>query len=93
MEVLGKGNATPEKRKARLGVGAPSYNHLLAGMDVGSLELAKLRAFCKVAVGAANAFEMRKRKSGLFGDRRLRRVDADAALREALAELAKGGAR
>lgn len=42
---------------------------------------------------ARNAWDVERRRGGLFGHRFIRRADADAALKRALADLSAGGGR
>lgn len=88
MAASGTGNATPEKRKARatLSVREPLIETLLAGLDIEGAELDDLRRFCKAWTGARNRFDIRRRRTGMFG-RKLDRSDADRALKLALAEI------
>lgn len=89
------GNATPEKRKARavLTVRDPSIESLLAGLDFDGVDIAALRAFSKQCWSSRNTWDVRRRRSGLFGSVRLRREDGDRALNAALRELAEAGRR
>lgn len=87
MAASGTGNATPEKRKARvLSVREPLIETLLAGLGVEGSELDDLRRFCKAWTSDRNRFDIKRRRTGMFG-RRLDRSDADRALKLALTEI------
>jgi hypothetical protein len=87
--VILEGVRSPEKRRDRVRLYAldPVSEGLLSGLPYEVEDIHELRAFCKAWVRSRNAYDIARRRSshGLFG--RLRRDDADAALRRALAEL------
>lgn len=87
------GDQTPERRKARavLSVREPLIETLLAGLGVEGSDLDELRRFCKAWTSDRNRFDIKRRRTGLFGSNRLRLADADRALKLALAEMAEGG--
>lgn len=87
MRVPGPGNATPEKRKARvLTVREPLIESLLAGLDFDGVNMDELRAFGKGCWSSRNRWDVSRRRGGLFGGR-LHRADADRALSEALRQV------
>jgi hypothetical protein len=91
MLPTGTGNATPEKRKARVRLTArePFIESLLAGLDFDGVDINELRAFGKRWWSARNGWDLSRRRSGLFGAKLLRRDDADRALKQELAKLAE----
>lgn len=92
MLPTGMGNPTPEKRKARVRLTArePFIESLLAGLDFDGTDIDELRAFSKRWWSSRNAWDLGRRRSGMFGSRLLRRDDADRALKLALAEIGGG---
>lgn len=87
MVVTRTGNATPEKREGRitgrLTVSDPRFESLLAGLGIEGSTLHHVRQFAKMMATAAGRFQIAKRKSGIFGDRRLSRADAARAFESA----------
>ena len=95
MNTSSAGVSQPHKRKRRqtLGVGSALFNPLLTGLEIDGLELAHLRAWCKIWVGHANKFQMNKRhRGGMFSCKPLTKSDADTALKRELAALEGGDA-
>lgn len=80
------GDRPPQKQKGRavLTVRDPLVESLLRGLEFEGLEVSEYRAFCKSLVRDRNAYDISKRRRGLFGG--LSKSDADAALRRLLAE-------
>lgn len=87
------GDHTPERRKARavLTVREPFIESLLAGLDFDDVDIEQLRAFGKQCWSSRNAWDLARRRSGLFGGR-LGRAEADRALKFELAKLTEVGA-
>lgn len=83
-----KGAAPSPNGRARavLSVREPLIETLLSGLGVEGSELEELRRFCKAWTGARNRFDIKRRRTGMFG-RKLHGSDADRALKLALAEI------
>ena len=93
MAAINTGTRPPNgKGRATLSVRDPLVETLLAGLGVEEEILDQLRAFCKYWVRERNAFSIKNSRSGLFGNRHIRKDEADKLLTRALAELAEGGA-
>jgi len=88
-----KGVTRPETRRdrARLSVRDPNVESLLGGLGSEGHNLDELRAFCKNACRHRNDWDISRRRTGLFAAGRIRKADAPAALKKALAAL-EGGA-
>ncbi len=95
MGLQERGLPTPEGQsgRVRLSVRDPLVESLLCGLDYEGQNLDELRAFCKAACRARNGWSIRSR-SGLLGSSgRIGRHDAERALTQELAKLAKAGAQ
>lgn len=92
MERLGTG-ARPQKRKARpaLTVGRPIFEQALAGGKFDFPHIMQARAWGNALMADRNRWDIERRRGGLFSGRRLKKADADAALKRAL-EALEGGA-
>jgi hypothetical protein len=92
MPVSGTGDATPEKRKARVRLTArePFIESLLAGLDFDKTDIDELRAFSKQWWSSRNAWDLGRRRRGMCGTYRLQRSDADRAFSLAIAEIGGG---
>jgi len=92
MAVIRKGNATPEKREGRIAgtltASDPRFESLVAGLGIDGTALHQLRIFAKEMAIAAGRFQIARRQTGLFGTKRLSKVQAAHALQ---VELAKAG--
>lgn len=92
MPVL-EGARSPEKRRDRVRLYAldPVSDGLLSGLPIEPEHLHETRAFAKVLVRDRNAYDINRRRGGLFG-RRIGKDEADALLARLVAGLAEGGA-
>ena len=91
MARLGTGSATPEKRKARAGtlsLREPHIESLVAGLATENVN--ELRRFCKMLTRERNRWDIERRRSGIFGSRRILKTDANKALKAALSALEGG---
>jgi len=89
-----KGVSRPETRRdrARLSVRDPMVENLVGNLDSDGDNLEELRAVCKAICRQRNAWSIRSR-SGLLGSSgRIGKADADRALKQELAKIAKAGA-
>ena len=86
MALSGTGSAPNSgKGRARLTLRDPLIRSLLAGL--GDYDLNELRAFCKKIAGARNPWDIARRRSGIFGTRRIRPDEACRVFKSALAGL------
>lgn len=88
MANLERGLPAPKgKGRATLSVRDPLVESLVVGLGVENETLAELRAACKALVASRNAWDVNRRRFGLFGSRRISRDEAPRVLARALAEL------
>jgi len=92
MTVLKRGIALPKARKARpvLTVGRPLFEQALAGGKFDFVDIANARVWGNALVAERSRWDIERRRYGLFSGR-IKRADADAALKRALEALKGGG--
>lgn len=78
----------PKRRKARatLSVREPLVETLLAGGFDGE-NVEELRGWCKALVQDRNRWDVNRRRSGIFGTRRLDKAEATRLLTNSIKEL------
>lgn len=89
---LQRGIAPPKKSKARTGtlsLREPHVESLVAGLDL-DIDMAELRRFCKAWTVDRSRWDIERRRHGLFSGR-IKKADADAALKRAFKALEGGG--
>ncbi|MEM7781315.1 MAG: hypothetical protein AAF697_13075 [Pseudomonadota bacterium] len=69
---------------------SPYIEALLGGIPIDGFDIEELRRFCKNLTEERSAWDIGHRSSGLFHPDRIKKADADSALRRALRSL-KGG--
>lgn len=84
MGALLEGDQVPRKREGRerLSLRDPRIESLLEGLDLDTQTLNAVRSWSKAIWSARNAWDLRRRKGGLFSvPARLSKAEADARLR------------
>lgn len=83
-----EGRRCPEKRlgRARLSVRDPDIEKLVAGLHIDETNLDELRQVGKKLWNERCRFDLAKRSSGLFGSRRIDKIEAARLLKRSVAE-------